>query len=291
MNYTIKNSDLEVSITKRGIELCSVISLKTGKEYMWRADQDVWGSHAPVLFPIIGALKNGELFYKEKSYPVPKHGLVRHSEKVERMEQTSDSILFKLKWDEESLKKYPFKFEFLTHYSLEDHTLTIHHTVKNPGDEMMYFSLGGHPAFNCPFFDGDEYEDYYLDFEEKETDSTWLLDNSGLVSTNRTLILNDTSTLPLHKDLFNNDALIFKELRSRKVSLVSKNHGKVLSVNFDGFPYLGIWAKPASPFVCIEPWLGITDASDSTQKIEEKEGMLILDPGAEFEAEYSITFY
>ena len=291
MTFTFSNSSLSAAVTKTGIELCSVKSIKTGTEYIWQANPDVWGSHAPVLFPVIGALKNGVFMFDRNTYSLPKHGIVRHSDNVMLTEQTETSLLFTLSWDKESLKHYPFKFEFQTRYSLSGSTVTIDHTVINHGVGPMYFSLGGHPAFNCPVYDNEDYSDYYLEFEQNETASTWLLNSNGLVSSERRPILNGSNELPLHNHLFDDDALIFKNLKSNKVDLVSKTSGRILTTSYQGFPYLGIWAKPGAPFVCIEPWQGIADAADTSQDFTQKEGIMSLGAGETHKAEYSIRFH
>ncbi|GAB5410423.1 MAG: aldose 1-epimerase family protein [Balneolaceae bacterium] len=288
MNHSLNTPALSIEVTKTGIELCSIKSITTGKEYMWQADPKVWESHAPVLFPIIGALKNGEAFYKGTSYKIPKHGLIRNSEKIKLIEQTNNSLRFSLKWDEESLKLYPFKFEIQITYTIIENTIQISHLITNHGDETMLYSLGGHPAFNCPLYEGESYEDYFLEFEEEETDSTWLLNSNGLTSGEITPILEHSNILPLHKNLFNNDALIFKNLKSKRVSLNSRISGEILAMEFEDFDYLGVWAKPNAPFVCIEPWLGITDSEDSDQSFENKEGLLQLLPKQSNKIAYSI---
>jgi len=291
MTFTLSNSQLELSVLKTGLEICSVISQKTGTEYIWQADPQIWGSHAPVLFPIIGALKNGRFRFDGDLYELPKHGIVRYNDSIELIEKTDNSLLFSLSWSKETLKQYPFKFEFRNRFSLDDATLTVSHEVINPGDETMHFSLGGHPAFNCPLFEGESYSDYYLEFDQFEKAPAYLLDESGLVSDKKLNLLDGTRTLQLHKHLFDNDALIFRNLRSRHVKLVSSRTGDILSMTYEGFPYLGVWAKPGAPFVCIEPWQGIADSADSTQELTQKEGLITLDAGETHQAAYSITFH
>lgn len=211
MTYSISNSLLKASVRKTGIELSSVKSKKTDLEYIWQAIPSIWGSHAPVLFPIIGALKNGRYRFDDKFYELPKHGFVRYNDNIELIKQTDDSLLFSLSWDTDSLKQYPFRFEFHTLYSLEGPTISINHTVFNHGERDMHFSLGGHPAFNCPLFEGESYSDYYLEFDQIEKAPAYLLDESGLVSDKKLNLLDDSRTLKLHKHLFDNDALIFRD--------------------------------------------------------------------------------
>lgn len=155
----------------------------------------------------------------------------------------------------------------------------------------MHFSLGGHPAFNCPLFEGESYSDYYLEFDQIEKAPAYLLDESGLVSDKKLNLLDDSRTLKLHKHLFDNDALIFRDLNSRQVKLVSSRTGDILTMTYEGFPYLGVWAKPGAQFVCIEPWQGIADAAETDKEFKQKEGIMTLKSGEKHKAEYSIIFH
>ena len=247
---------------------------------MWQANPTIWGSHAPVLFPIIGCLKNGEFLFEGNSYSVPKHGFIRNNTTLESNILEENCIEFQSKYTEESLKNYPFKYEFSIRYILQENGLKVEHTIINQDTQNpMYFSLGGHPGFNCPFFENENYEDYYIEFEVSETDKTWLVSKEGLIENESIPFLNNSKTLPLRKDLFAKDALIFKTLKSNHVSLKSKNHGIALTVDISEFETLGLWAKPNAPFVCIEPWLGISDSVSTTQDFTKKEGIQRLGAG------------
>ena len=286
--YTIRNKFLEVSVQKTGIELCSLKSVASGKEYMWDANPDIWGSYAPVLFPIIGSLKDDGYFYKGKEYSLPKHGMIRHNQDIELVESTSNTLVFRLKYSDDTLRIYPFKFEFITKYSLEENKLIVAHEVINHYNEKLLFSLGGHPAFKCPVNKEEKYEDYYLEFEKEEDAPTWLLHKNGLQSDETRPVFSNSNIIPLHAHLFDDDALIFKNLKSSVVHLKSKKSEQVLTFNFKGFPYLGIWAKPNANFVCIEPWMGVTDRWDTDRELETKEGILTLEGKSTFDAFYSI---
>jgi galactose mutarotase-like enzyme len=288
MNHAIENDFLKIAVQETGAELCQIQSTVTGKDFLWDADPDVWASHAPVLFPVIGAIKDGFVKYKGKQYSVPRHGFIRNNANVKLVDQTANSLTFGLKFNEETLEIYPFQFEFLITYSLEANKLTVNHKVINHGDTEMLFSLGGHPAFKCPLHEDEAYEDYYLEFYAVENDSTWLLEKNGLVGNVTKPIFENTNILHLNKHLFDNDALIFKHLVSKQVSLRSIKSSQVITVHYDDFKYLGIWAKPGGNFVCIEPWLGIADNADSDQNFETKEGILKLGTTETFEAKFVI---
>ena len=290
--YTLKNDTLKIGVKKTGAELCNIVAVKNNTSFLWDADSEIWGSYAPNLFPIIGALKDHTYLFEGKKYKLPKHGIIRHNKNITLVEHTKNSLTFGLTYSDASLKIYPFKFEFLITYRLQDNTIEVLHTVKNLGDNTMFFSVGGHPAFKCPVFDNENYDDYYLEFEAIENSKTHLINmKNGLISSKTKPLLNNSKNLDLSHDLFNDDALIFKDLVSRKVALKRKNNGEILNVSFHDFNYLGIWAKPNGNYVCIEPWLGIADSETTNQNFKEKEGILSLAPHKIFNATYSIEIH
>ena len=288
--YSITNDLLKVQVKAKGAELCRITSVKNNTEFMWNADPDIWGNHAPNLFPVIGELKNNALLYDKEYYKMTKHGFIRNNDDIVLINNTANSLSFELVYNEKTLSIYPFKFKFAITFTLVDNNIEVKHTVENIDNKALYFSLGGHPAFNCPVFDNENYHDYYLEFEQIENSSRHLINlSNGLISSKTRQVFNNSNILPLSHDMFNEDALIFKNLKSRKVSLKNINIGEVLSVSFNDFNYLGIWAKPNANFVCIEPWLGLADHEDTNQKLEEKEGIIKLDVGNTFSASYKIA--
>lgn len=290
--YTLENTQLKIAVNTIGAELCKITSVATGTNFMWHADPAIWGSFAPNLFPIIGALKDDTYIFDNHPYHLPKHGIVRNNSAVVLYDQTPNSLIFTLPYSEATLKMYPFKFEFFITFTLTDNKIEVLHTVKNVDDKTMYFSLGGHPAFKCPVFEDETYEDYALEFENAEISKTHLINTAnGLITSKTKPVLNNTTILPLTHDLFQADALIFKDLQSKKVTLKSKYNGNILSVSYHDFPYLGIWAKPNGNYVCIEPWLGIADNEITNQEFTTKEGILKLAAGKTFKARYIIEIH
>jgi galactose mutarotase-like enzyme len=287
--HTISGELLKFSVQDKGAELCSIISIKSGREFIWNANPEIWGSSAPVLFPIIGALKDNEFVVDGNKYSVPKHGFIRNNEKL-TFKQISESCLeYSLKFDEESLKSYPFKFEFFVRYFLENNSIIVEHEIINHDfKNYLFFSLGGHPAFKCPVNEGEKYEDYFLEFEQNENVQTWEVMSSGLINSTTRPLLNNSNRINLTPNLFDNDALIIKEHISKKVSLKSKKSNQKIVVEYADFPYLGIWAKPGGHFVCIEPWLGISDSFITDKNFKTKEGILKLAPISNFKASYKI---
>lgn len=288
MEYTISNKHLTVSILNKGTEISSIKSVKSGTEYMWNANPEIWASHAPVLFPAIGSFKNSECIIDGKVYNIPKHGFIRHNEDIALTNKEEDQLEFQLKYSEKTLEIFPYKFVFNISFKLEENKLKVIHQIENLDNQEIHFSLGAHPGFKCPVNEGEAYEDYYLEFEHSEYAETTLLSADGLISDNTELVLNNTNILPLHSELFNNDALIFKDLKSKKVSLKSTKSDQVLSVYYNDFNYLGVWAKPNAPFVCIEPWLGIADHENSDGNYLKKDGLISLPIGEVFNAEYIV---
>lgn len=286
--HRLENELLSVGIKSIGAELCSIINKHTAVEYIWHGDPAYWGSHAPILFPIIGALKDNTYFFEGNEYHLPKHGFFRNNENVILKKKSDDTLTFSLKYSEKTLKSYPFKFELEVSFILKDKTLEVKHQVFNLDEQPVYFSLGGHPAFNAPLFPGEIYEDYYLQFDQKMDLDTCVLTNDGLISNTSKTVTKNGDKIQLTPELFNDDALIFEDIQSKNVSLMSKHTGKILSLQYDDFKNLGVWAKPKAPYVCIEPWLGIADMEDTDQELKNKIGINKLMPTHSFCASYFI---
>jgi len=284
----IENDFLKVAIDNKGAQLTSIYDKAEGRELLWNADPAVWPWHAPNLFPIVGGVINDELLVDGKDYPMKRHGFARNSEFVLLSSDDSQAV-FSLPNSERTHEVYPYNFDFQVMYLLIDNALRVTYKVVNHDKRTIYFSVGAHPAFSVPFYPNEQYEDYYLEFEVEEKLKRYLLASDGMFSGETELVDFDGKKLWLKKDMFNDDALVFKNLRTREVTLKSKNHDKSLTVEFPHFNYLGIWAKPGAPFVCIEPWLGCTDTEGQPKDISKKEAIQKLSMGHVFEAAFFIS--
>lgn len=286
---TLETAKSKASILLKGAELCSLFCKETHTEYIWDAHPDFWNKHSPILFPIVGTLKNNTFSYKDKAYSLPRHGFARDMN-FEIEHQEADQATLYLNANEETLKDYPFLFCLKVHYKLSDHELQVRYTVENKGNEVMYFSIGGHPAFKIPINNSLSFEDYILEFEHKEQSDVYPLNQDGYLSIQGVPFLNNTQILPLKKDLFYEDALIFKQLLSKSIRLSSAKDNRYVHVAFDNFPYLGIWSKKGADFVCIEPWNGITDTENTNGQLQDKEGISALPPQEIWSGKWSVQF-
>jgi len=287
--YTLSNGTIEIKVKKAGAELCSIKLLSTNKEYMWEGNPQIWGGTSPVLFPIVGKLKDNIYKLDDQKYSIKKHGFFIGNTDVELASSTDESLTFRLRYDEKTLKQYPFKFEYLLTFKLVDNKVLIINEVKNLDEKEMYFSFGAHPAFKCPLDPGENYNDYFLEFDQPETAYTYPILASMLLGKPTDLILDNSRVIELNYHLFDKDALIFKDIKSKSVTLCSKISGKRVRVDFEGFPFIGFWAKPNADYICIEPWHGIDDSVDADQNFKTKEGILKLEGNGRFNASYSIT--
>ncbi len=287
-NMQIYNQHLKAKFQSKGAELTSLIKIETGQEYIWQADPAHWGRHTPVLFPIVGRLKNDQFIHEGKSYAMSQHGFARDKE-FALVNQSDSSITFSLLSSAETLEEYPFEFELCITYSLTENALTTKYEVKNAGKREMHFSIGGHPAFKCAMTLAGTRSDYHLLFDKEESAATHMLED-GTFNGETASILN-SNRLDITDDLFDQDALVFKNLNSSKVTLVSKDR-KWLTFDFNGFPYLGIWSKNRrSPFVCIEPWFGLADHKNHNGQLMDKEGINSLASSERFECQYSVAIH
>lgn len=286
---TIENSLLTVKILEKGAELCSIVCKTSGTEYLWQARPDVWAKHSPVLFPIVGTLRNDTYVHKGRSYAMSRHGFARDMQ-FSVTGQDTDRVSLELQADETTLRQYPFLFRLQICYTLTDNTLEVTYAVTNKGAETMYFSIGGHPAFNLPINNDLRFEDYNLQFEHPEQADIYPLSAEGHLLAEGIPFLHNTDSIALQKSLFYKDALIFKQLKSKKICLAAEKDSRNIEVSFEQFPFLGIWSKTDADFVCIEPWQGITDGQDASGLLEDKEGICSLAPQQEWQASWQVRF-
>ncbi len=286
MLHTIRNECCSATISTLGAELKSLNDTQSGEEFIWQGDPGVWQGSAPVLFPVVGRLNNGGYTLGSREYKMPKHGLARTREFAVHREG-GDEICFVLQSDAETKQFYPFDFNLFVAFELKNSVLSVSYIVRNTGDGLMYFTLGSHPAFSLPL-GNERLEEYSIEFEKKETLDRYFLEDGLLCVSPQPRYLDNEGIIPITQDLFKNDALIFKNIRSHKIDLVHKRDGVRITVDTGGAPHLGIWAKPGAPFVCIEPWFGHDDPADSPSDLTQKSGIITLDVGSEYRAGYDL---
>lgn len=286
----LENDHLRVSVSAHGAELTSVLDKTNGMERLWSGNAAIWNRHAPILFPIVGRLVGDDYTYQGKTYSLPQHGFARDATFIMR-KRTMESLSYHLKDSERTHAVYPFPFLLQVDYILRENEVRVAYTVSNTGNAPMYFSIGAHPGFACPLLPMEHFSDYFVEFEKPETCARWYVDESGLIARKEDNYLQDTQVIPYTLDRFSEDALIFKDLASNKVSIKCNKNDRVVTLDFAGWPYLGIWSKPdGAPFICLEPWHGIADHVQHDGDLTTKEGIIPLDAGLNFCCEYGITF-
>jgi galactose mutarotase-like enzyme len=284
----IENEFLKAAISTKGAQLSSLFNKATQTEHMWQANPDIWPWHAPNLFPVVGGLVNNHLNIQGKTYSLSRHGFARQSE-FKVTESTADHAVFSLTANPQTLEVYPYHFSFQVLYTLIENSLRVTYKVINLDNQTIYFSVGGHPAFNVPFGNQGSYEDYYLEFESAEPLETHLLSADGYFNGETQPVKLQGKKLYLTRNLFDNDALVFKNINSRMITIKSDKHEQTLSIEFPYFKHLGIWAKPGADFVCIEPWLGYADNAVPASDISTKPAIQKLEKGHVFEAPFYIS--
>jgi galactose mutarotase-like enzyme len=284
----IRNNHISAQFNLKGAELISLKDTHTNQEYIWQADSAFWGRHAPVLFPIVGRLKDDTYTYQGKSYKMSQHGFARDLDfQIETY--TDISVVFLLHSNDSTRTIYPFDFELRISYRLDVKSIITKYEVKNIGSGEMLFSIGAHPAFCCPMQPGEQRSDYKLIFNKLGYLDSYQLTNGYL--TDEFVSLENKKEIAITDSLFDKDALVFKQLTATNVSLASGDK-TWLKFHYQGFPYLGIWSKnQTSPFVCIEPWFGVADHDTHDGRLENKEGIQKLDSQAKFTCDYKVDLY
>lgn len=287
--YELKNEQIAIAVDSHGAELKSLKKLADNQEYMWCGDAKFWGRTSPVLFPFVGGLKNKEYRFGGKAYPMTQHGFARDMD-FELVSQSTDEIWFTLKSNEETLAKYPFPFILSLGYRLEGSTVTVLWKVENPSEKQMYFSIGGHPAFNCPLTEGTKQTDYSVFFDDTDEIVSTRISEEGLATGCMDIYHLSDGHLSLTGNLFDHDALVIEDHQTDTVSLCRKDGTPYLTVKMEA-PLFGIWSPPGknAPFVCIEPWYGRCDDEYFDGDLTEREWGNELVPHETFEASYTIT--
>jgi galactose mutarotase-like enzyme len=280
LKITLSNSELTATINTFGAELISFKN-NSNKEYIWEGNPNYWGKHSPILFPIVGSLRNNNYIYNNSIYHLPRHGFAREMD-FEVKEKTDLEVVFSLKQTGATLEKYPFNFELQISYTLTNSVLKIGYKVINNNDFSMPFSIGAHPAFALT----SDFKNYELLFEKSEKLIVSTLEND-LISNATYILPMENNSLRLNYSLFENDALIFKTIASKSVT-ITENKIPFLKVHYNDFPSLGIWTKSQAPFICIEPWIGYADTIENNGNLEDKEGIQILGENQTFETNYLI---
>jgi galactose mutarotase-like enzyme len=284
---SLRNGLWSARVSETGAELKSLAAVSSGQQYIWNGDPGWWNGSAPVLFPVIGGLKGGEYSYEGRTYKLPSHGFARASEfSVSR--SCDDSAELTLVSGPRTRDVYPFDFRLTVAFQLEHAGIAVRYDVTNTGRGPMYFSIGSHPAFVVPFAGGVR-ENYYVLFDQEENVKRWFFKDGIIVAGKTEDVLENGRTLSLPRTAFDQGIMIFKHPASREFTIANSRNSRAIRVLTEGVTYLGVWSKPGSaPFVCIEPWHGIPDMSDTSGNLVDKEGILRLEPGAAFSTGYRV---
>lgn len=285
----LSNQYLTVNLHPKGAEIISIVGNQDHINYMWKRDACQWANSAPILFPIVGAIKNDTCRIDGKEYHMTQHGFARHNE-FEIKNQSQTEVTFTLVSNAEIIKQYPFLFELNVTYKLVENTLTCFINVKNKDHQIIYFQIGGHPAFACPFMENESSNDYYVEFSEYETRNQKVIDVAKRGMSHVQLPFFDhEKRFFVRQQLFNNDAIVIKDFKSENISIKSLNHQKSIVFHMQGFDHVGLWtAKHVGGLLAIEPWVGHADYVDFDGEFKEKESCVALDTDKEFNVQFAV---
>ena len=270
---------IKIKTVNKGAEL---VSIDLDGEEKLHDGENYWNRHSPILFPIVGKLKDGKTLINGKEFFMGQHGFARDMD-FEKIGENS----YLLKSNEETHKKYPFDFELYVSYEVFDNSVKTKYKVINKSDRDMLFGLGGHPAFVCDYSSGK----YVLEFEQNEENIEFYKLENGLVKQEKEDFSKyfKNNKIYLDQNIFNEDSITMKNVKSEKVFLL-KGNKKILEFYFPNFKYLAIWSKPGASFLCLEPWFNTADKVNSNGIFEEKEDIIKLQQNGIFESEYIVTF-
>ena len=276
---------IEIKVKNPGAELDSIKF--NGKERL-HDEHEFWDRKAPILFPTVGRLRDNKTIIEGKEFEIPQHGFAKDME-FTLVKKEENKEIYQLKSNEETLKKYPYKFELVVEYETTEDTLTTKIKVTNKDNKNMIFGLGGHPGFKLDL----PQDEYYLELSDEENKVEFMEVEGNYISNKPAPnILKDNKIIEITKDSFTNDAIMMKKLKSNKITIrQKKDKKKILDFEFGDFPILAIWSMPGAPYICLEPWFNYADRVVETGYFKDKEGVLELKPGEEFDCKFSVKFY
>lgn len=290
MEYTIENEYISLTVTTWGAQVKSVVRKCDGVEHIWQADKNVWGYHAPILFPNCGKVVDGMLEAKGKLYQMPQHGFARLMEHT-LVELTENAIVMELCSSPETLEKFPYEFCLISTFTLDGNT--VHHTltVENLDEDTLYFGIGYHPAFTVPFDDQHSLSDYELRFSDMESPLCLGCLPLGLLHGDTYSLGSNIQSIPINEELFANDSHCMVNLRSSTLGIYETGTGRGVVCDISEFPYTLLWSMPGeTKFVCIEPWHSLPSPENGSVRWEEKPAAAALNPGEAWSCTLSTSF-
>lgn len=273
----VRSAALSAEINPLGAQL-SILRDREARDLLWNGDAAVWAGRAPILFPIVGSLAGGSYRLNNRRFELSRHGFAR-GKPFEVVATTSSSATFRLSADESTLAVYPFRFELEVSYVLASSTLSVTASVRNTGSEPLPASLGFHPALRWPLPYGASRAAHFIEFEADEPAPIRRINAEGLLLPEALPTPVASRRLMLSDELFRDDVMIFDKLNSRSLRYGPVG-GPLVEVRFPDAQYLGLWTKPGAPFICIEPWQGITDPAGFAEDFTRKPGVFTVAPGA-----------
>lgn len=291
MRYTIKNSALCVEVDDMGAQLMSVKGTD-GVERLWQGDPDIWKGRAPILFPLVGRLKDEQYTLNGQTYQIPIHGFGQRLPWT-LCEQTEDALTFVLRDDEQTRAQYPYAFECFVRYALNGDAVVKTHTVRNRSMDTMYYEIGGHDGFRTTLEAGECMADSYIEFPGVSSLSACTNDENLMLTREKRTVPLENGRLYLKPGLFALDAIILEQPPCHTLTLASEKSSRRVTVSFADYDYVAIWSRPRdtdNDYVCIEPWSSLPDANYIGTALSEKIGVRSLAPGAEESLVYTMRF-
>lgn len=295
MKFDISCGKLRGTVSTHGGELVSFYDSSgnggfAGTEYIWSGDPKFWTGQNPILFPIVGNLKNGTIEIDGAAYHMNRHGFARNME-FTVAEQGTDFAVLELKDTPDTLSCYPFCFLLRVCHRILENGFSTSFYIENKGEKPMPFCIGAHTAFNCPLHEGEQFSDYRIVFDEQEQADSILLTQDGLISADKRLpYLKGSDRFTPDYDIFGRiDTVIFDGLKSKGMSLIHAETGHGVRMDFEGFPMAAFWTKPQAPYLCLEPWHGCAAVENESGRFEDKPYCIVLPPKGAKALSYKVT--
>lgn len=285
-NVKIANDMLRVEIAPLGAELQSIRDA-AGEEWLWNGDPAWWAKRSPLLFPVVGRSPENQVSIGGKHYPMESHGFAaRHEFTVDGKEQ--DRACLVALDTPATRSSFPFAFELRLDYTLDGATLRSRATVINRDTAEMPFQFGFHPAFLWPL-PGSAGKRHLVELGNGGEPACYRLRPEKVIDPAPLASPFTKGLLEPGRAHFEQDAMVFLEGAGNAIDFFAEG-GARLAMRTQNLPNFALWQKAGAPYLCLEPWHGTAPLADQGDRLEDRNGIALLAPGASMTFGMDVSF-
>lgn len=282
----LRSAEVEVVVSAAGGALQHIRERSSNFEYLWQDAAGIWSGPAPVLFPIIGGLREKAIRWDGRRYPLRNHGFAR--DRIFTVQQNdATTVTLELIGGGPEDDSFPLPYRLELTYALQGRSLRVSANITNPGSDVLPVGIGFHPGLNVTF------DDHATLTVTSDGPLIQLVKDpaSGFLTGERRLWTAQSRELPLTGDAPGRGAIVLAASAPVTATLTDPATGHRVRL-VSPSPYFGIWrrVRPGADFICLEPWWSTTDPVAPYDDLRAKPHLPHLAPGATLVADFTLEF-